>query len=58
MHKEMPVIPVNRVVDKKRITRKREGRGGGDAQVSLTPKNPKYFKISVKIRICNVLHWL
>jgi hypothetical protein len=28
MCKEMPVIPVNRVVDKKRIIRKMEGRGG------------------------------
>jgi hypothetical protein len=28
----MLVIPVNMVVDKKRITRKMEGRGGGEAQ--------------------------
>jgi hypothetical protein len=28
----MPVIPVNRVVDPKRIIKKMEGRGGGEAQ--------------------------
>jgi hypothetical protein len=27
----MPVIPVDRVVDKKRIIGKTEGRGGGEA---------------------------
>jgi hypothetical protein len=32
MCKEMPVIPVNRVVDPKRIMGKMEGRGGGEAQ--------------------------
>jgi hypothetical protein len=30
MCKEMPVIPVNKVVDKKRIIRKKEGQGGGE----------------------------
>jgi hypothetical protein len=32
MCKEMPVIPVDRVVDKKRIIGKMEGQGGGEAQ--------------------------
>jgi hypothetical protein len=32
MCKDMPVIPVNRVVDIKRIIGKMEGRGGGEAQ--------------------------
>jgi hypothetical protein len=32
----MPVIPVNRVADKKRIIRKIEGRGGGEAQGPMT----------------------
>jgi hypothetical protein len=30
--KEMPVIPVNRVADKKTMIGKMEGRGGGEAQ--------------------------
>jgi hypothetical protein len=30
----MPVTPVNRVVDKKRMIRKMEGQGGGEAQVT------------------------
>jgi hypothetical protein len=38
MCKEMPVILVNRVVDKKRIIGKMEGRGGGDAQGVADPK--------------------
>jgi hypothetical protein len=38
MSKEMPVIPVNRVVDPKRIIRKMEGQGRGEAQgVATTP---------------------
>jgi hypothetical protein len=32
MCKELPVIPVNKVVDPKRIIRKMEGRGGGEAK--------------------------
>jgi hypothetical protein len=32
MCKETPVIPVNRVVDKKRIIGKMEGQGRGEAQ--------------------------
>jgi hypothetical protein len=32
MCKEMPVIPVNKVVDPKRIIKKLEGQGGGEAQ--------------------------
>jgi hypothetical protein len=39
MCKEMPVIPVDRVADKKRIIRKMEGRGGGEAQGVADPKN-------------------
>jgi hypothetical protein len=36
----MPVIPVNRVVDPKRIIRKMEDQGGGEAQgVADPPKN-------------------
>jgi hypothetical protein len=38
MCKEMPVIPVNRAVDPKRIIRKMEGLGGGEAQVDADPK--------------------
>jgi hypothetical protein len=43
MCKEMPVIPVNRVVDTKMIGKKLEGRGGGEAQGPLTPKKLKTF---------------
>jgi hypothetical protein len=32
MCKEMPVSPVNRAVDQKRIMGKMEGSGGGEAQ--------------------------
>jgi hypothetical protein len=32
MHKEMPVIQVNKVVNPKRMLRRIEGRGGGEAQ--------------------------
>jgi hypothetical protein len=38
MCKEMPVILVNRVVDKKRIIGIMEGRGGGEAQGVADPK--------------------
>jgi hypothetical protein len=38
---EMPVIPVDKVVDKKRIIRKMEGRGGGEAQGVADPKKQK-----------------
>jgi hypothetical protein len=41
----MPVIPVDRVVDKKRIIRKREDRGGGDAQGVADPKNFNFFTL-------------
>jgi hypothetical protein len=40
MCKEMPVIPVNRVVDKKRIIGKMEGQGGGDAKGVADPNKP------------------
>jgi hypothetical protein len=40
MCKEMPVIPVKKVVDLKRMIRKMEGPGGGEAQgVADSPKN-------------------
>jgi hypothetical protein len=40
MCKEIPVIPVNRVVDPKRKLGKMEGRGGGEAQgVADSQKN-------------------
>jgi hypothetical protein len=35
---EMPVIPVNRVVDPKRIIQKMESPGGGEAQGVADPK--------------------
>jgi hypothetical protein len=38
MCKEMPVIPVNRVVDTKRIIGKMEGREGGKAQGVADPQ--------------------
>jgi hypothetical protein len=38
MCKEMPVIPVNRVVDPKRIIKKTEGQEGGEAQGVADPK--------------------
>jgi hypothetical protein len=38
MFKEILVIPVNRVVDKKRIMEKMEGQGGGEAQRVTDPK--------------------
>jgi hypothetical protein len=38
MCKEWPVLPVNKVVDPKRIIGKMEGQGGGEAQGSLTKK--------------------
>jgi hypothetical protein len=38
MCKEMPVIPVNRVVDPKRTIGKMEGRGGGEARGIADPQ--------------------
>jgi hypothetical protein len=43
MCKEMPVIPVNRVVDKKERWEKMEGHGGGEAQWVADPYNPQHF---------------
>jgi hypothetical protein len=44
MCKEMPVIPVNRVVDPNRIIGKREGRVGREAQGVADKKgNRKYY---------------
>jgi hypothetical protein len=39
MCKEILAIPVDRKVDKKRIIRKTDGRGGGEAQEVADPKN-------------------
>jgi hypothetical protein len=44
MCKEMPVIPVNRVVETKGIIGKKEGRGGGEAQGVAYPKKEKKKK--------------
>jgi aminopeptidase C len=44
MSKEMPAIPVNRVVDKKRMVRKMEGQGGGEAHGVADPKTNKNYK--------------
>jgi hypothetical protein len=41
MCKEMPVIPVGRGVDPKRIMEKIEGRGGGEAQGVADPQKTK-----------------
>jgi hypothetical protein len=38
MCKELRVILVNKVVDPKRIIRKMEGQGGGEAQWVVDPK--------------------
>jgi hypothetical protein len=38
MCKEIPVIPVNRLVDKKRRIEKMEGQGGGEALGVDDPK--------------------
>jgi hypothetical protein len=47
MCKEMLVIPVNRVVDKKRIIGKMAGRGGGEEQRVSDQKIIKNFKYDV-----------
>jgi hypothetical protein len=44
MCKEMPVIPVNRVVDTKRIIQKMEGRAGAKAQGVAAPPPPNKKK--------------
>jgi hypothetical protein len=41
MCKEMPVIPVNKVVDRKELLEKMEGQGGGKAQGVADPPPPK-----------------
>jgi hypothetical protein len=41
MCKEMPAIPVDRVVDKKIIIGKMEGQGGGESQGVSDPKKEK-----------------
>jgi hypothetical protein len=44
----MPVIPVNRVVDpKKEKMEKMKGRGGGEAQGSLSPPPPQFTQIRI-----------
>jgi hypothetical protein len=42
----MQVVPVNRVVDKKRIMRKMERRGGGEAQGVTDPKKVCNYELS------------
>jgi hypothetical protein len=42
MCKEMPVIPINKVVEKKRIMGHKEGRGGGEAQGVADTKQSKF----------------
>jgi hypothetical protein len=48
----MPVIPVNRVEDKKRIIGKMEGQGGGEAQGVADPKNAQasFYNMSALTR--------
>jgi hypothetical protein len=54
----MPVIPVNRVLDKKRIFGKMEGQGGGEAQGVADPKkifnykfpNRPHFRVRSSVR--------
>jgi hypothetical protein len=41
MSKEIPVIPVNKVVDPKRIIGKMVGLGGGEAQGVADPKKSR-----------------
>jgi hypothetical protein len=50
MCKEMLVIPVNMVVDKKRITRKMEGRGEERHKGSLTKKP---IQVHPQVNICH-----
>jgi hypothetical protein len=38
MCKEMPVIPINKVVDPKKYSEKMEGQGGGETQGVGDPK--------------------
>jgi hypothetical protein len=40
MCKEMPVIPVNRVVDSKRAIEKMEGQGGGGEAQGVAARPP------------------
>jgi hypothetical protein len=49
MCKEMPVIPVNKAVDPKRIIEKMEGRGGGKADRS-PPTDPH--------KKCCIISWV
>jgi hypothetical protein len=48
MCKEMPVIPVNKVVDPKRIIRKKEGQRGGEAQGVADPKKERKKHVCMK----------
>jgi hypothetical protein len=49
----MPVIPVDRVVDKKKIIGKMEGQGRGEAQGATDTKK------TLPIYICSLLYiWL
>jgi hypothetical protein len=55
MCKEMPVIPVNMVVDKKRIIGKMEVQGGGEAQRVADPPK-KYPLLLSSIKAWLILH--
>jgi hypothetical protein len=58
MCKEMPVIPVNWVVDKKIIIEKMEGLGGGEPQGVADPQKIPLFpngKVRLNLsRVCEV----
>jgi protein subunit release factor A len=45
----MPVIPVNKVMDNKRIIEKREGQGGSEAQEIYDEKIKNIFIIWVNV---------
>jgi hypothetical protein len=51
MCKELPVIPVNKVVDPKKNNKKMEGRGGGEAQGVADTKKTYYFLLALKIHL-------
>jgi hypothetical protein len=60
MCKEMPVIPVNRLVDKIKIIGKNEGRGGGEVQGVADPPpthtHQKYVFHSFYLRLIIAAH--
>jgi hypothetical protein len=52
MCKEMPVIPVNRVVDTKKNNPKNGGQGGGKSQGVADPSPPPQKMASSKLALC------